>query len=223
MDGILQYGSLVHGAFGSAKYINTYLTEGDFWCADEPFYLVYRDDSKGNFDYTQPCDIMKDDNTSGTVSGQILDGATWQYLRRGVSRCGSLSEVSDIYSVVVSAGGVMQPPIGNDPAYLSVIPYLGGKFRLAWLYNDDNEAAEPTGFKIYNEDTDALLDTVTFRRRGSHFWLSDAFDNGNPIRFRVKTYRTVSETDYYTTGILGSGIADSIGPTAPSGLTVSED
>ncbi|MBW1784122.1 MAG: hypothetical protein JRL30_25705 [Deltaproteobacteria bacterium] len=73
MDKLFRYGQLCHGRFGVAKYALTALTEGVFWCANEPFYLLYRADSEGDFDYYQPCDSMDDDDTTEAIDSQDLE------------------------------------------------------------------------------------------------------------------------------------------------------
>ena len=72
IDPLLQYGQLVYGQFGTAFHCLSALTEGEFWCPDYPFYLIFKDDGNSNYDYTQSCDRMANSDTSEEIDLQDL-------------------------------------------------------------------------------------------------------------------------------------------------------
>ncbi len=161
-----------------------------------------------------------------TTSYGFDDRLTTPYQRVSYSLFGNDSEGSDITRVVVDASGILAGPVGNQPQGEVLTPILGAKFRLTWLYNSDNQPAVPTGYKIYSRvsagGTFALATTVAHNARRSRYsFTTDALSDGVQYDYQVRTYRTISSVDIeQANGTVVTGIADSTGPPAVTGLTV---
>lgn len=195
---------------------------GHTYIGDE-MYLVFRDDGAGTFDYTMPCGLYEDGDTTVTIVQQDLDGAEWQYVACGVSPGGTMGEPSSVCVIVVDGAGAMDYQPGNEPTGQTATAIAGGKIRVTWLYNMTDQPAEPTGFKVYQDDGGGFVLAHTepyVEGRGRYTYTTDALTGGVTYDYYVRTYRTVSGSDYETTNTTAvSATADDAGPAAIDPLT----
>ena len=215
--------------FGNSFFAQMTLLDGDFYCQNgDPIYLFYHDDGAENFDYSMPCGMAEDDATSVTITEDLTPGSgatDYLFTRRGVSPAGSIGEASDTITISIDDSGVMQASAGNEPGNINVTAIAGGKYRVTWTYNPDNQVAAPTGFRVYWDDsgTWSQIGYKLYRPgRLRYVYTTDAYGHGTTNSFLVRTYRTVGETTYITNNDTGdSAIADATGPSAITDLTVS--
>lgn len=155
------------------------------------------------------------------------DIKTWVYICRQISAAGSIGAASNDLVVQVDASGQWHPHIGNYPTDVEATPIADGKLRITWNYNEVNQPATPTGFKIYKETGGGgfTLDGSTVYKAGRHRY---SYTTGvlaeSSWDIEVRTYRTVSSIDYELDGdsATDTATADATGPAEITTVTVAE-
>jgi hypothetical protein len=201
---------------------------------------IFRSEDPENFDWADPDSLvlLQPYPVTGDLSipSQALTAdTTYYYLARAVSAYGQLSEpvLTDACAVVVQDDGTVEPPVGNEPADLTVTPVAGGVLEVRWRYSEAGQPAVPTGFKIYSVSDDpeplwTLLATVPYRNRPAA-WRSEALAHETELAVCVRTYKTYTfgtgeeayDVDYETANTATvTATADAVGPPAITGLAV---
>ena len=160
------------------------------------------------------------------------DTKVWQFKQAGVSSRGSIGDLSDALAIEVDAAGQVVGPVGNNASELTATPGAAGVIDLAWEYDRTDEAATPTGFKVYRKIASVwtLQDTVALTENRLRYdpnvsqqaWTSGAFAHSTSTEWQVRTYKTIGGTDYERLADApeASATADDQGPTAVTELTL---
>jgi len=212
------------GRSSNAIKLGTVLTLGRFWVRPSGCHTIYRgQDSVMDYDNVQA--VMDIDDTSVSIDAQALPASTiWDYRRRQCSDCGLESGDSPGCIVVVNADGDIIGNSPNAPRNLRIEQVAGGKLRLRWRYFATNQEIAATGFKVYMDsgagfDFDSPLATVSYNRKVEFTWLSETLTHGALYSFVVRSYATDAGESNNSNKV--SAIADSQGPTAATGLSIS--
>ncbi len=212
--------ALFGGMTSNAFKLGTVLSCGWFWQRTNGCHTVYRGQD-GVLDYDKIQAVMNVADSSISIAGQALAVDTiWHYIRRQLSGCGLESADSDPCIVRIDSAGDMIGDLPNEPSGLSLEKAAGGKFKVRWRYDKSDQEISPAGFYIYIDsgfgfDFETPDATVSYNGGSDHSWTSAALVGGTVYRFCVRAYvssRQTTNTDYV------SGVADSTGPAAITGL-----
>jgi len=218
------FDSLYEGDSANGVKLCMGVTGGDFWPRPAGCHIVYGGQD-GDIDYDTIMAVMDISDSSVSVANQDLPPNTiWHYIRRQCSDCGLESDDSPACIIVIDPNGDMVGNTPNAPANLTIERIAGGKLRLRWRYFTAGQEIKPTGFRVYMDsglgfDFNSPIATVMYRRAVEHSWVSDTLTHGQIYRFVVRSYADgAGEDDNYN---VVSAVADSQGPVAATGLTLS--
>lgn len=189
-------------------------------------YNVYRDDGAGGaINYSSAVGTYDDEDETVTITSQNLNASagtlkSWRYVAKGENDSTDEGAPSDYCTVVVDENGVAQYQVGNVIQSQSATAIAAGKIRITWLYNPIGQPETPTGFKVYQSSGGAysLVRTEPYvNGKSKYLWTTGALTNGTTYSYYVRTYRTVSETDYETQNTTAvTATADTSSPTVIS-------
>ena len=169
--------------------------------------------------------------TPATVAYGTDERESFRFIRRSVSLGGIIGDASNETVVTVDNTGALYLVAGNDPTNLTLTLADDGAVILTWDYDEFEQPARPTGFKVYERnggstvwtiENDVNANTVEPWGMGlSQFrWETPAHANGLSLLYTVRTYRTVASVDYeQVTDITVSGTADAAGPAGPTSMS----
>jgi len=188
-----------------------------------PIHRVYagRD---GAIDYNAPVAVMAPGDSQVEIPKQDLPpDSIWHYARRAISGCGLESDSSPACVVRIDAEGNMIGNTPNPPLDLIARPSAGGKMVLKWRYSPIDQEVAASGFNIYIDSGSGFNfstpdATVDYTGAAEFGWTSGALIDGVLHRFCVTSYRTGAGESPTTART--SGVPDSTGPEAISGLLI---
>lgn len=224
MDFKFQKAALLNGMSSNAFKTGMVLSLGWFWLRKAGCHCVYKGQD-GNMDYDRIQAVMNADASEVSIAAQeLLADTNWHYARRKVSCCGLESPSSPICMVQIKSDGTMRTGSPNAPYNLTIETLAGGKVRLHWYYDPEDQDARPAGFHVYCDNGSGFdLDTpdanVGFWGSRVFSWTSGALVHGSIYRFVVCSYASGGECSGVSNIV--SARADSQGPAAIDEITVS--
>ncbi|MBN2377363.1 MAG: hypothetical protein JXD22_13250 [Sedimentisphaerales bacterium] len=220
------YNSLVEGDFGNGWPLRQSLVEGDFWTRLGGCYLVYRGEGRvGQVNYTS---IIAAPTDKGAVN--LPDdishaaGRNYFYAVRRVSGTGrgELGSRSMVRLSLDEQGKRMEPR-PNAVSDLSGRAISDGRVELSWYYGPMGQEIEPIGFEVFGDGGSGVIDyenalgQVSFRGGGYYAFVSSAGEDGQRLRFVVRSVGGNGEDDGNFAVV--SAVVDLSGPDGVEGVS----
>lgn len=213
--------TLSEGEFEPSHSEFQILADGEFWAYQPPFTIVIR--SPQNHSAYVGLNVvgrMEEDSTTSALGCHdlilVASGAGYDFTFVDVGHSGLSSVASDSQRIFFNSSGMIVSA-GNPAVGLTGNAVAEGKFDLSFNYNQTDQPAIPSGFKVY-EDSSALnlIDTIAYiGGRVRYYHTTSAYPHASSHEFLIRTYRTVAATDYEDKNLnYITLIADSTGPDA---------
>jgi hypothetical protein len=147
-------------------------------------------------------------------------GTTYVYRLNAVG-AGGVEEDSakNVTSVAFGPDGAWLGLRPNSPSDLRISCLSGGRFALRWSYNEKNQQASPSEFRIFTDggtgsiDYDEPVAVVQCRGRRMHFQhVTVAWPHGTRVSWSVRAFAASGVHDGNTH--IASAFADAEGPAA---------
>lgn len=132
-------------------------------------------------------------------------GGTYMYRLSAINGGGCASESPAVAIVGFDVSGAWVGNKPNAPADLRVTALAGGRFRLAWTSNDNDQPVAPAHFHVYHDGGSGVIDygtiagVVAYVPGRFHFhYDSDAFAHGTRVRWAVRAVNADGLEDHNT-------------------------
>ncbi len=220
------YNSLVEGDFGNGWPLRQSLVEGDFWTRLGGCYSVYRGQGQvGDVDYFS---IIAAPTDTGelSVSDDISHaaGRNYFYVVRRISGTGRQELGSrSVVRLSLDEQGERLGPRPNVVSDLSARAIGDGRVALSWYYGPVGQKIEPVGFEVLGDGGSGVIDyenalgQVSFRGGGYYSFVSPAGEEGQQLRFVVRSVGSNGVDDGNCVSV--SAVVDLSGPDSVEGLS----
>ena len=213
------YNSLVEGDFGNGLPLRQSLVEGDFWARLQGCYSVYRGEGQvGEVDYFSII-AAPTDKGELNVTDDIVHAAGRNYFYAVRRISGTGRQERGTRSVVRLSLGELGERVGSRPNVVSDLSARAtgdGRVALNWYYGPVGQEVEPIGFEVLGDggsgviDYETALGQVSFRGGGYYAFASSAGEDGQRLRFVVRSVDSDGVDDGNCASV--SAVVDLSGP-----------
>lgn len=215
---------LYEGDFGNGFFASQALLDGDFYCrTGDEIGLIYRDDSDGNYDYSMPCAVYDDGDSTVNVLTDLETSTTWSFVRRWVSVGGTISPVSDDNYATTSGAGNWYPA-PNVPHDLTATAINNTVIQLNWKYDPTGEQNSPVTFSVYNNtvDPNTALGPINYKEGQTKYsYETSSLTHGVNYEFVVRATYALFPAVYTSDATdTVNATADDTGPAAISDFDI---